>query len=78
MKCVLAIVFCALLGGAACGQKMPEGIWEGFDGEWTHVSQQLIALAEVRRRKNFLGGLRREYGRQAKCTCTLWMLIFIC
>ena len=28
-------------------QKLPEGIAEGFDGEWTHVSQQLIALAEA-------------------------------
>jgi uncharacterized damage-inducible protein DinB len=25
----------------------PEGIWQGYDGEWTHVSQQLIALAEA-------------------------------
>jgi len=25
----------------------PEGIWEGYDGEWKHVSQQLIALAEA-------------------------------
>jgi len=24
-----------------------EGIWEGYDGEWKHVSQQLIALAEA-------------------------------
>src|SRR5258705_7087487 len=24
-----------------------EGLWEGFDGEWTHVSRQLIALAEA-------------------------------
>lgn len=28
-------------------QKPPEGIWEGYDGEWKHVSQQLIALAEA-------------------------------
>jgi len=28
-------------------QKVPEGIWEGFDGEWKHVSSQLIALAEA-------------------------------
>jgi uncharacterized damage-inducible protein DinB len=28
-------------------QKAPEGIWEGYDGEWKHVSQQLVALAEV-------------------------------
>jgi uncharacterized damage-inducible protein DinB len=24
-----------------------QGIWEGYDGEWSHVSQQLIALAEA-------------------------------
>src|SRR5258708_27809560 len=24
-----------------------EGIWQGYDGEWNHVSQQLIALAEA-------------------------------
>jgi uncharacterized damage-inducible protein DinB len=28
-------------------QKAPEGIWKGYDGEWSHVSQQLIALAEA-------------------------------
>lgn len=29
------------------GQTAPEGIWEGYDGEWRHVSQQLTALAEA-------------------------------
>ena len=28
-------------------QEPPEGIWQGYDGEWRHVSQQLIALAEA-------------------------------
>jgi uncharacterized damage-inducible protein DinB len=28
-------------------QKPPEGIWEGYDGEWKHVTSQLIALAEA-------------------------------
>lgn len=28
-------------------QSMPEGLWQGYDGEWKHVSQQLIALAEA-------------------------------
>jgi uncharacterized damage-inducible protein DinB len=28
-------------------QGLPEGILEGYDGEWKHVSQQLIALAEA-------------------------------
>ena len=31
----------------AQNQKPPEGIWQGYDGEWLHVSQQLIALAEA-------------------------------
>src|SRR5690242_7165655 len=25
----------------------PEGIWQGYDGEWKHVTSQLIALAEA-------------------------------
>jgi uncharacterized damage-inducible protein DinB len=28
-------------------QSAPEGLWQGYDGEWKHVSQQLIALAEA-------------------------------
>lgn len=28
-------------------QTAPEGIWQGYDGEWRHVSRQLIALAEA-------------------------------
>jgi uncharacterized damage-inducible protein DinB len=28
-------------------QSAPEGIWQGYDGEWKHVSAQLIALAEA-------------------------------
>jgi uncharacterized damage-inducible protein DinB len=28
-------------------QAPPEGIWQGYDGEWRHVSRQLIALAEA-------------------------------
>jgi uncharacterized damage-inducible protein DinB len=31
----------------AMAQTMPEGLWQGFDGEWRHVSRQLIALAEA-------------------------------
>ena len=51
---MLRNVLClALLGLVAASptfaqnQKVPEGIWEGYDGEWLHVSQQLIALAET-------------------------------
>jgi hypothetical protein len=28
-------------------QAPPEGIWQGYDGEWRHVSRQLVALAEA-------------------------------
>ncbi|WP_263350204.1 DinB family protein [Acidicapsa acidisoli] len=45
---IQTILLAFLLNAPAIfAQKMPEGIWEGYDGEWTHVSQQLIALAEA-------------------------------
>jgi uncharacterized damage-inducible protein DinB len=34
-------------GRSLLAQTDPEGIWQGYDGEWRHVSQQLIALAEA-------------------------------
>lgn len=36
-----------MLLGAASVHAQVEGIWEGYDGEWGHVSRQLIALAEA-------------------------------
>lgn len=36
-----------LCAPASFAQKPPEGLWQGYDGEWKHVSQQLIALAEA-------------------------------
>jgi uncharacterized damage-inducible protein DinB len=48
MKTTLAAVCLVLvLAAPALAQKMPEGIWEGYDGEWLHVSEQLVALAEA-------------------------------
>ena len=45
---------CLLLSASAVNaQKMPEGIWQGYDGEWKHVSQQLIALAEATPEEKF-------------------------
>jgi len=41
-NCLLAIIL-----GTAALHAQPEGIWQGYDGEWGHVSQQLIALAEA-------------------------------
>jgi uncharacterized damage-inducible protein DinB len=34
-------------------QTPPEGIWQGYDGEWRHVTQQLIALAEATPEEKF-------------------------
>jgi DinB superfamily len=36
-----------LTASTSFAQKYPEGIWQGYDGEWKHVSQQLIALADA-------------------------------
>jgi len=46
MKSILTILFFTsqLL---LAQNRVPEGIGQGYDGEWTHVSQQLIALAEA-------------------------------
>ena len=43
----LSLLIILLVPRAAHAQKAPEGIWEGYDGEWRHVSSQLIALAEA-------------------------------
>jgi uncharacterized damage-inducible protein DinB len=37
----------AFVLGAAALHAQPEGIWQGYDGEWGHVSRQLVALAEA-------------------------------
>lgn len=42
---VLALVFGALTLHAQ-GDPM-EGLWQGYDGEWGHVSRQLVSLAEA-------------------------------
>jgi uncharacterized damage-inducible protein DinB len=42
MKIFLAII----LGGSLLHAQM-DGIWQGYDPEWGHVSHQLVALAEA-------------------------------
>src|SRR5882762_8076835 len=39
---LLAVLFCL-----AVLRAQPDGLWQGYDGEWGHVSRQLIALAEA-------------------------------
>lgn len=44
MKTLLVLL---VLSGRMAVAAPPEGIFQGWDGEWTHVSQQLIALADA-------------------------------
>jgi uncharacterized damage-inducible protein DinB len=44
---VKTILLMVLLGAQAMFAQVPEGVGQGYDGEWAHVSQQLIALAEA-------------------------------
>jgi uncharacterized damage-inducible protein DinB len=50
-KLMLLVLLLTPLSSLA--QTAPEGIWEGYEGEWRHVSTQLIALAEATPDKNF-------------------------
>jgi uncharacterized damage-inducible protein DinB len=51
VKKILLFFLLSFLGAAAALAQAPalapEGLWQGYDGEWEHVSQQLIALAEA-------------------------------
>ena len=51
------MVFLLLLLGFGAhpllAQSAPEGLWQGYDGEWRHVSSQLIALAEATPEEKF-------------------------
>jgi uncharacterized damage-inducible protein DinB len=44
---VMALFFLLLPACNLFAQDPLDGIWQGYDGEWRHVSQQLIALAEA-------------------------------
>jgi uncharacterized damage-inducible protein DinB len=50
MKYVV-MFFCALVlfstASVVRAQSAPEGIWEGYDGEWLHVSKQLVDQANA-------------------------------
>jgi len=43
----LLLLLCFFLWASALPAQAPQGIWQGYDGEWTHVSRQLIALAQA-------------------------------
>ena len=49
MKKILLLAVLVLSATASFAQTKDqlEGIWEGYDGEWLHVSRQLVSLAEA-------------------------------
>jgi len=47
MKKTLFAMLLILSARPTLAQTAPEGIWQGYDGEWKHVSKQLIDLAEA-------------------------------
>lgn len=49
MKTALAVAFFLLVAAAprSFAEDPLEGVWQGYDGEWLHVSRQLVALAEA-------------------------------
>jgi uncharacterized damage-inducible protein DinB len=48
VKTLLLLLFVTLAAAPAPAPAQSlEGVWQGYDGEWLHVSQQLVALAEA-------------------------------
>jgi len=58
-------------------QTIPEGVGQGYDGEFKHVTSQLLALAEAHPRTSSRGGQRPVCALRVRCTCTSPSPIFI-
>lgn len=52
-KAFLALLLLGVAARPLRAQTAPEGLWQGYDGEWRHVSGQLIALAEATPEEKF-------------------------
>jgi uncharacterized damage-inducible protein DinB len=53
MRKVLFVFLLLFAARPLFAQTAPEGIWQGYDGEWRHVSAQLLALAEATPEEKF-------------------------
>ena len=53
MKKTLFVLLLLFAARPMLAQTAPEGIWQGYDGEWRHVSAQLLALAEATPEEKF-------------------------
>jgi uncharacterized damage-inducible protein DinB len=52
-KVLLLLLLISASAQPLLAQKAPEGIWQGYDGEWRHVTEQLVALAEATPEEKF-------------------------
>jgi uncharacterized damage-inducible protein DinB len=52
-RLLIGLFFVTLIGPRLFAQDPLDGLWQGYEGEWRHVSEQLIALAEATPEKNF-------------------------
>ncbi len=52
-RLVFGLFLFLLIAPKSFAQDPLDGLWQGYDGEWRHVSQQLIALAEATPPRNF-------------------------
>jgi uncharacterized damage-inducible protein DinB len=53
MRKIIFVLLLLLTAHPLFAQAPPEGIWQGYDGEWKHVSKQLIDLAEATPEEKF-------------------------
>jgi uncharacterized damage-inducible protein DinB len=53
MRKALFVLLLLFAARPVLAQTAPEGIWQGYDGEWRHVSSQLLALAEATPEEKF-------------------------
>lgn len=54
MKPFLLLLSLSFIAPAMPAQDPDEGVWQGYDGEWRHVSKQLIELAEATPAEKYL------------------------
>src|SRR5947208_11961851 len=54
MRNAFFVLLClALAARPMVAQSATEGLWQGYDGEWRHVSSQLMSLAEATPEEKF-------------------------
>ena len=75
---LLALVLSAASLHAQTDPLELEGLWHGYDGEWVHVSKQLVALAEAIPPRSSRGARSRAGGPPAKSSCTSRWRTSIC